>query len=260
MPWFYVDDGFSDSKPVMSIPDRLVRVPMRLAVCGLWVLGGSWSAKEELDGFIPNSKLKSLRAPRPVIDAITGPGTLNAPLCDPKVDGIQVKNWQKWQPTKVEIEAKRKREAEKKRNQRRRGRNFVTGLDDQMSPGDNPGDTADSSEIVSPGESPSPNPTQPNPLPLVDLSGGVTQVAATGPRPECHEHSENYDGPCRKCKRRREWDEANKGVVAANEVARQRALKELRENCPRCGGNNTYEDETGVVRKCNPHVEAVRHA
>ena len=22
MPWFYVDDGFSDSKPVMDIPDR----------------------------------------------------------------------------------------------------------------------------------------------------------------------------------------------------------------------------------------------
>ncbi|WP_232491108.1 hypothetical protein [Mycobacterium dioxanotrophicus] len=256
MPWFYVDDGFSDSKPVMSIPDHLVRVPMRLAVCGLWVLGGSWSAKEELDGFIPTSKLKSLRAPRAVIDAITGPGTLDAPLCDLKVDGIQVKNWQKWQPTKAEIESKRKREAEKKRNQRRRGRNFVTGIDDQMSPGDNPGDTTESSENVSPGESPSPNPTQPNPSSLVELSGGVTSVdASVEPRPKCSKHKENHDGPCFACGRRREWDKANPGVLA-NELERKRAAKEqLRINCPRCHGHNTYEDETGV-HPCQPHMEA----
>ena len=29
MPWFYVDDGFSDSKPVMDMPAR-----HRLAACG----------------------------------------------------------------------------------------------------------------------------------------------------------------------------------------------------------------------------------
>jgi hypothetical protein len=40
VPWFYVDDGFSDSKPVLNMPDR-----HRLAACGLWVLAGSWSAK-----------------------------------------------------------------------------------------------------------------------------------------------------------------------------------------------------------------------
>lgn len=239
MPWFYVDDGFSDSKPVMSIPDHLVRVPMRLAVCGLWVLAGSWSAKEELDGFIPMSKLKTLRAPRSVVEAITSPGALDAPLCDPKVDGIQVKNWQKWQPTKAEIVAKRKREAEKKRNQRRRGRNFVTGIDDQMSPGDIDGDTEDPSEFVSPGESPSPTPPHPNPFnPLVDLRGGVTSVDASRPRPHCPDHEENYEGPCRRCGLRREWDEAHAEHSAADELERKRVAKAATaqglRDCPLC--------------------------
>src|ERR1700742_1294424 len=68
MPWFYVDDGFSDSKPVLNMPDR-----HRLAACGLWVLAGSWSAKEELDGFVPNSKLRQLGVRPPILAALTEP-------------------------------------------------------------------------------------------------------------------------------------------------------------------------------------------
>lgn len=165
MPWFYVDDGFSDSKPVLSLPDHLVRVPMRLAACGLWVLAGSWSAKEELDGFIPAAKLKSLGAPRSVVAALCDPGALNAPLCDSESDGISVRNWAKWQKTKAENEAARKREAEKKRTQRRRGRNYVSSENTEMSPGDTDGDTEGASEFVSPGDSPGesrgPDPTHP---------------------------------------------------------------------------------------------------
>lgn len=161
MPWFFVDDGFSDSKPIMNLPTTPVRVPMRIAAAGAWVLGGSWSAKEELDGFIPHSKLKSLLVPRSVVAALCAPGPLDASLCCPESDGILVKNWAKWQQTKAEIEARRKRDADKKRNQRRRGRNFVTGIDDQMSPGDSDGDTSGDSKNVSPGESRGPTPPHP---------------------------------------------------------------------------------------------------
>lgn len=254
IPWFYVDDGFSDSKPVMSIPEHLVRVPMRLAVCGLWVLGGSWSAKEELDGFIPDSKLRSLRAPRSVIDAITGPGTLDAPLCDPKVDGIQVRNWQKWQPIKAEIMAKRKREAEKKRNQRRRGRNFVTGVDDQMSPGDTLGDNDDDSKNVSPRESPSPTPPHPNPLSVETSGGGVTSGDAHDPRPQCLDHEENSDAPCIKCRRRREWDRDH----ADDELNRKRAQRQLIINAVRdCALCDEYgrltNDDGDIAGFCDAH-------
>lgn len=186
MPWFFVDDGFSDSKPIMNLPTAPVRVPMRIAAAGAWVLGGSWSAKEELDGYIPHTKLKSLLVPRSVVAALCEPGPLDASLCCPESDGILVKNWAKWQQTKAENVAKRKRDAEKKRNQRRRGRNFVTGIDDQMSPGDTTGDTKGDSEFVSPGESRSPTPPHPThryssteeSSPNVGVERGLTDVVA----------------------------------------------------------------------------------
>lgn len=142
MPWFYVDDGFSDSKPVLNMPDRY-----RLAACGLWVLAGSWSAKEELDGFVPTSKLRQLGARPPIVAALTDAGPMSAPLCTPVSGGIQFNSWEKWQPTKAELEAerienarKREAEAERKRaeraakneqdpsspRRRRKGRNAVT--------------------------------------------------------------------------------------------------------------------------------------
>ena len=48
IPWFYVDDAFADSKPVMKL-DRA----LRNEAIGLWVRCGAWSAKEETDGRVP---------------------------------------------------------------------------------------------------------------------------------------------------------------------------------------------------------------
>ncbi len=45
MSWFYVDDAFADSKPVMQIDKAL-----RNEAIGLWLRCGAWSAKEETDG------------------------------------------------------------------------------------------------------------------------------------------------------------------------------------------------------------------
>jgi hypothetical protein len=61
---------------------------------------------------------------------------------------------------------------------------------------------------------------------------------------------------CNPCGRARE---ANK-AWHANDFERRRQAKAaaaaLRDNCSRCGGTNTYEDEAGDVRKCN-HQEAM---
>jgi len=269
MPWFWVDDAFADSRPVMSL-DR----SLRNEAIGLWVRCGAWSAKEETDGRVPLDTAKSFDGTPRLIRALheqAGLWVESSPESWRNSREILFGNWEKWQKTKAENEAKRKADAIRQANFRKgkKGRGYVpndsaTGDDSDTSRRDtdrdsNP-DDADRSEVVSRRESQCPDPTRPDPtlIPLVDSSGGVTQVAPTGPRPECHEHSENYDGPCRKCKRRREWDEANKGVLAATELDRKRALKDLRENCPRCGGTNTYEDETGT-HPCRPHIE-VRHA
>jgi hypothetical protein len=173
MPWFYVDDGFSSSKPVMSLPDDKVRAPMHIAACGLWVLAGSWSAKEELDGYVPVSKLKQLGATPSMVRALITPGPMDAALwelADPKNDemsnecltdlsqksydirdkslrhpaqswadlgAIRFKNWSKWQKTKEQLERDRLAQLERKRGQRSRGNNGATWGNRNLSNRDN---------------------------------------------------------------------------------------------------------------------------
>lgn len=143
MPWFYVDDGFSDSKPVSNLPDT-----QRLAAIGLWTLAGSWSAKEETDGHVPSARLRALGSKPALVKVLTDPGPLNAALWERTPHGILFKSWDKWQPTHAELEAERlenerKREADAARKRaeraakngeelpptprrRRKGRNAVT--------------------------------------------------------------------------------------------------------------------------------------
>ena len=269
IPWFYVDDAFADSKPVMAL-DR----SLRNEAIGLWVRCGAWSAKEETDGRVALDTVKSFDGTPRLIRALheqAGLWTESSPESWRNSREILFGNWEKWQKTRAENVAQRKADAIRQANYRKakKGRNYISDADlakaiDETSHRDtdrnNPPDgdrSANSCHAVSHS---APTQTRPDPtlIPLVDLGGGVTQVAPTGPRPECHEHSENYDGPCRKCKLRRKWDEANAGVLAATELERKRAAKDLRENCPRCHGDNTYEDADGEVRKCDH--QAVRHA
>jgi hypothetical protein len=144
MPWFYVDDGFSDSKPVLNMPDR-----HRLAACGLWVLAGSWSAKEELDGFVPNSKLRQLGARPTILAALTDKGPMFAPLCEQTSDGIQFNSWKKWQKTREELAEKRREDAERQRlwreahpdakpGRKSKGRGSTTSVNADVSQRDNP--------------------------------------------------------------------------------------------------------------------------
>jgi hypothetical protein len=193
MPWFYVDDGFSDSKPVLDMPDRY-----RLAACGLWTLAGSWSAKEELDGFVPDSKLKTLGARPPILAALTEPGPMSAPLCVRVEGGIQFNSWGKWQKTRADLKEKRREDAERQRAWREahpdakkpskvRGRNALTSADANSSQRDMPvtEDVTDSvtnavTEDVSrcdASRAPAcgPDPTRPDPT--QDLSGYVESAA-----------------------------------------------------------------------------------
>jgi len=246
MPWFYVDDGFSDSKPVMDMPDRY-----RLAACGLWVLAGSWSAKEELDGFVPLSKLRQIGARPAIIAALTEPGPMSAPLCTKVSGGIQFNAWEKWQPTKAELEAerienarKREADAERKRaerlakegissapsRRRRKGRNAVTSadLDTAVEPSDScpSGHVADVQRDSRARAGARLDPTRPDPtrpsLSVETLGGGVASGDAHDPRPQCPEHEENYDKPCPACRKRRKWDEDH----AADELQRKRAERQ----------------------------------
>lgn len=123
MSWFKVDDAFHSSKPVKKIPRKY-----RAAAVGLWILAGTWSAQEEEDGFVPEYMLEELcgtpalaaqlvraglwmavngdvlpsssAAPTDVLPSSSGSGE----------PGWQFKNWDKYQPTRDELEEKREKE------------------------------------------------------------------------------------------------------------------------------------------------------
>jgi hypothetical protein len=143
MPWFYVDDAFADSKPVMGLDGRL-----RNEATGLWTRCGAWSAKEETDGRVPLDVVRGFNGRAAVIEALAD----QAGLWEvPGKRDVQFKNWEKWQPTKAELDAERVRAEElrqaatdKKRDQRRKrkGRNVVSvpHVVPPCVPGDNSGD------------------------------------------------------------------------------------------------------------------------
>lgn len=108
MPWFNVDDGFANSKPVLRIPRRY-----RCAAIGLWTLAGSWSAKELTDGFVPDHTIEEFASTPAIADVLVKCG-----LWKKSGDGWQFENWPKWQKTKAQVLAFREAEAERKRNAR----------------------------------------------------------------------------------------------------------------------------------------------
>lgn len=108
MPWFKVDDGFANSEPVMRVPRRY-----RASVIGLWTLSGTWCAKELTDG----------RVPAHMIDELAGTTAqaswlVTAGLWSETPEGYVFIGWEKYQPTRAEVEAARHREAERKRKYR----------------------------------------------------------------------------------------------------------------------------------------------
>jgi hypothetical protein len=128
MAWFKMDDGFANSKPVLRIPRRY-----RLQAVGLWALAGTWSAKEETDGFIPEYVLEEFCGTPGIANQLVQAGLweivegsskdrvgiLSAVSDDPQLPGWVFRNWGKYQPTKAELEENREKERIRKANYRK---------------------------------------------------------------------------------------------------------------------------------------------
>jgi len=108
MPWFKVDDGFTNSKPVLKIPRRF-----RAAAVGLWTLAGAWSAKELTDGNIPEYLLEEFASTPAIAKHLVASG-----LWETNADGWAFVGWSKYQPTRAQVMADRDAEAERKRKYR----------------------------------------------------------------------------------------------------------------------------------------------
>lgn len=247
MPWFNVDDGFANSRPVLRIPRRY-----RCAAIGLWTLAGSWSAKELTDGAIPDHAIEEFASSPAMAEQLVRAGLWR------KVEGgWQFENWAKYQKTKEQVYAFRAAEAERKRKQRSGGKPPGGG-------GLSHRDSDRTDTAVPPGRDPEsglpiPIPT-PSPLPILSSvetsGGGVTQVDAREPSPRCSKHLNHTDPPpCGRCASAREAHEA----WAADDLRRRREVKtaaaQRRRDCPYCDewGHVEVLDSNGneAVQDCN---------
>lgn len=258
MPWFYVDDGFSDSKPVLNLPSR-----HRLAACGLWVLAGSWSAKEETDGFVPDSVLRRLGAKPHIIDALTDPGPLAAPLWSradsSPTPGVVFNSWSKWQKTRSELESKRRADAERQRSSRAaklKGRNAVTSADDGMSQRDSEDTENGVSRCDSRVTSRARAQTRPDPTLSRDLGGGtpVGDDEDSLPPKFCEEHPNGTTRGCGQCREARLRREAAEADQARDELDAKRRRRDAAASCPTCQGTNWIPDTDPAVRCQHPEV------
>jgi hypothetical protein len=68
------------------------------------------------------------------------------------------------------------------------------------------------------------------------------------PPPECPEHEQNSDTPCRRCKLRREWAEHQAVITERDQLDARRKLKQVVDTCLVCQGTNWVPDTDPAVR------------
>jgi hypothetical protein len=95
--WFKVDDHLHASRKAAK-----AGVP----AMGLWVLAGSWSAAEELDGFVPSYMVARLGADQSAAESLVASGLWH-PHEHEGEDGYQFHQWEEYQPTRAQLEVKR---------------------------------------------------------------------------------------------------------------------------------------------------------
>lgn len=241
MPWFNVDDGFANSKPVLRIPRRY-----RCGAIGLWTLAGSWAAKELTDGFIPDHAVEEFAGTDALAEWLVRAGLWK------KVEGgWQFEGWSKWQKTKERVMAFRAAETERKRNQRS---NPKPAGGEGVS-GDCPAGT-DSAVPLGQDAPSAPCPGQPLPTPLPkpfseNLGGELTSVDADGlPPPYCPNHPGGTDKPCHACKRCRLEHQAAVDALVEDELASKREAKARTEKCLYCKGTGQVQVTEDLVKPC----------
>jgi hypothetical protein len=100
MPWFRLEDNFHAHPKVKRAGNGAV---------GLWIRCGTWSAQYLTDGVIPPEVYTSYGRPREVEQLVA------ARLWVPVDDGMVMPDYLDYQPSKADVEQRRKVDAERKR-------------------------------------------------------------------------------------------------------------------------------------------------
>ena len=130
MTYFKVDDGIWGHPKFALLSNDAV---------ALWTMAGSWCGRYQTDGHLPFQSLALVRGSKQAAQELVDAGLwLTTP------DGYLFHDWDHYQYTKAENEARKQREREKKRRQR-------AGVSLSVSPGDITGDSPGESQKC-PGE------------------------------------------------------------------------------------------------------------
>lgn len=246
MAWFKVDDGFANSRPVLAIPRRY-----RAQAVGLWVMAGTWSAKELTDGFVPRYVVNEVAASTPAIATYLVKAGLWE-VCSDR-DGFLFVGWAKYQFTKEQVLTRRKSEAEKKQRARDAARKADEQRRNNTVPEGVPRGQVGESLGESLGESGLPDQTRPDQtrtnLSLVTSKGGVALVDAPEPPRQCQSHINDPTPPrCGFCSDARklhaEW-------TSQRNLKRDREKSEHRsaiDACALCDENGMTEVGNGLDR------------
>lgn len=116
MTWFKVDDGFYDHPKVVALQDN----PHWPLCLSLWLLGGSYSARQLTDGFVPMGQLRRMAigmSHEQVEEVITI--LVHNELWREEGAGIRFCDWSDYQPTRQDVLDKRKTERDRKAEWRR---------------------------------------------------------------------------------------------------------------------------------------------
>jgi hypothetical protein len=98
LTWFRVDDGFSDHAKVHALQESR----HWKGALALWTLAGSWCAKHEKDGFVPEQTVRRLGGLKHEAEALVECGLWE------RVDGgYRYHGWAERNPLKADLEAKR---------------------------------------------------------------------------------------------------------------------------------------------------------
>lgn len=191
MVWFRVDD---------SLPTHHRVIAAGNAAMGLWVRCGAWSMGQLTDGYIPDAVARMFGTEEEITRL------LDVGLWTPEDGGYRFHAWAEdgtgtqRQPTRQEIEDKRRADRERKRASlaARRGADGRAAVP--------AGVTADSARIPDGfrADSDQPDPTRPDPTPLPPEGGSASAappVNNSGERPAafCPKHPAGTDQPCRAC-------------------------------------------------------------
>lgn len=176
MAWFKVDDSFEGHPKVKAIP----RARRRGAV-GLWLLAGTWCARQLTDGHLARHMVDELTGSKSDVAQLVEVGLWHGKGHDcgrcpePETDFV-FHDWSDWQPTRSKVEADREAARERMAKARERGRNNPdTSMEVQDSSEDVRANTDRTSDAV--------RSTPSRPDPTIVRTSGSNASPTTDPEP-----------------------------------------------------------------------------